>query len=267
MIDSSSAHQFIKLNVTGRVFRACRKHRIEQPRRIAIYTRAVEDAVSAVVREQKENSNDFESVLTEQLVLLAGALTQLADTRSAVSVVDALPLDVAQTPLRDDAPRNKDASEIPPPKRRAPTSRATAVPKAMQEKLQEARKPLQKLLVEDCVHLGLLTKDRAEKAARSAVGRTREDAEEIFVVELRNNLHQQVRSYIRKHKGGPWPKPKDQEGLRLDIVATRSVHSVLMLARQILRERTKWESDRGGGVIRNLLGGKLKLGFTRTAKS
>ncbi len=47
-------------------------------------------------------------------------------------------------------------------------------PKAMEEKLQEECKPLQKLLLEDdCVHLGLLTKERTEAAARSAVGRTR----------------------------------------------------------------------------------------------
>ena len=172
----------------------------------------------------------------------------------------------AQTLHQTDAPRKDFVGEAPASSRREPPARAAAIPKGMGEKLQEEREPLQKLLIEDGVHLGLLTKDRAAKAARSAVGRTREDAEEIYVVKPRNNLHQQVRSYIRTHKGGPWPKPKDQEVLRLDIIATRPVNSVPMLARQILRERSKWESERNGGVMRNLLGGKLRLGFMRPAK-
>jgi hypothetical protein len=48
--------------------------------------------------------------------------------------------------------------------------------------------------------------------------------------------------------------------LRVDIVATRSVHGLLTLTRQVLRERTKWESMQKRGVLGNLLGGKLKLG-------
>lgn len=257
----------MKLNVTGRVFCACRAHGVGEPRRIAIYTRAVEAAVSAAIRERHDSQCDFEGILTEQLVLLSGAFVQRAAISTDACVDDLLPAAVVQVKNDIDTREPTQLSDTPNAKQRTPVKRSAVVPKAMEEKLQEARKPLQKLLVEDCVHLGLLTKERAEEAARSAIGRTRDDAEEIFVVELRNNLHQQVRSYIRKHKGGPWPKPKDQDGLRLDIVATRSVRSVLMLARQILRERVKWEQERQGGVVRNLLGGKLKLGFSRTAKT
>jgi len=263
----NAAQRFMKLNVTGRVFCACRAHGVGESRRIAIFTRAVEAAISAAIRKRHDSHHDFESILTEQLVLLSGAFLQKAAINTGSSVDD-LPL-VSTAQVRDDigAQGEIELSDTPAAKKRKPATRSTVVPKAMEEKLQEARKPLQKLLLEDCVHLGLLTRERAEEAARSAIGRTRDDAEKIFVVELRNNLHQQVRSYIRKHKGGPWPKPKDQDGLRLDIVATRSVQSVLMLARQVLRERTKWEQEREGGVVRNLLGGKLKLGFMRTAKT
>jgi hypothetical protein len=133
----------------------------------------------------------------------------------------------------------------------------------MEARLQVERKPLRKLIREDCISLGLVSKDRAEALVNGLAGRTREQAEADIVAELRNNLHQQIRQYIRRHKGGPWSSPKAQEELRLDVVATHHIHGVLTLARQVLQERQKWESSQKKGVMQSLLGGKLKRGFSR----
>ncbi len=72
----AAAQQFMKLNVTGSIFCVCRVHGVEAPRRIATCTHAVQDAVHAAVREKRGNLHDFESILSEQRVLLMGALDQ-----------------------------------------------------------------------------------------------------------------------------------------------------------------------------------------------
>ena len=73
--------------------------------------------------------------------------------------------------------------------------------------------------------------------------------------ELRDKLNQQIRSYMRKHKGGPWDSVIKQEDLRLDIAHTNSVHSLVTLTRQLLRERKDWEAKFNQGLLHNLLGG------------
>ena len=84
MIDNF-AYQFTKLNVTGRVFCTCRTHDVKEPRRIAIYTRAIEDAVYAAIRERQPNGEDSERILTEQLTLLTVAVAKSAATQSVVT--------------------------------------------------------------------------------------------------------------------------------------------------------------------------------------
>lgn len=129
----------------------------------------------------------------------------------------------------------------------------------MEDKLEESRKPLRKILNEDCVRLGLLDIKRAEKLASRLAGKSREDAEAEIVAEIRNNLHQQVRAYLRKYKGGPWPSPKLQEELRVDIASTNSVHAVVTLTRFLLKERRNWETKMKKGKLGNLFGGKIRI--------
>ena len=258
---SDAVQQIVGMNVVGRVFCSCRAHGIREPARIAYYTRAVELAVVAELTPRADPSAALGLVLTEQLVLLEAALAAAAAGRQRVPDRSVNPARAsAESALADPGAAHvapEAASALPP------VHSGTVDAKSMEEKLQAARKPLRKLLREDCVTLGLVTPERAEALVCGLAGRTRETAELDIVAELRNNLHGQVRSYIRKHKGGPWPSPKSQEELRLDIVGTATVHSLLMLARQTLRERSRWESEQSGGALSSLLGGKLLLGLTR----
>lgn len=99
----------------------------------------------------------------------------------------------------------------------------------MEAKLQVERKPLRHLIREDSIRLGLISKYGAEVLANGLAGRKGDQAEDEIVTELRNNLNKQVRQYVWSHKGGPWPAPKAQEDLRLDVVATRHIYSLLTL--------------------------------------
>jgi hypothetical protein len=129
----------------------------------------------------------------------------------------------------------------------------------MTKKLKDERKPIQNLLREDCVQLGLLEPKRAEYLITQFAGKLPHVAEEEVVIELRNNLHQQVRRFMRKHKGGPWASPKDQEELRLEIARTPTVRSTLFLTRQLLRERQQWLNKSKRSITGRLFGSRLKM--------
>ena len=243
----------IHVNVVGRVFMSCAAVGIRNPRRIAVYVSAVKEALGNRSAGESPAATHIQILLDEQIALLERALEAHASADEAPAD------DVPETPSSTESgPQDEEA--VAKEETRRPSQRAAADPVAMEEKLRQSRKPIQKLLREDCVQLGLVGVEDAERMVRMLAGRTREDGEAQVVAELRNNLHQQVRHYIRKYKGGPWPSPRAQDDLRLDIVATRSVHGLLTLTRQILRERTKWESGQKTGVLGSLLGGKLKLG-------
>jgi hypothetical protein len=129
----------------------------------------------------------------------------------------------------------------------------------MTEKLANERKPIQTLLCEDCVQLGLLKPKRAEYLVTQFAGKLPNEAEDEVVIELRNNLHEQVRKFMRKHKGGPWASPKDQEDLRLEIARTPTVRSMLLLTRQLLRERQQWLNKSKRSLTGRLFGSRLKM--------
>jgi hypothetical protein len=129
----------------------------------------------------------------------------------------------------------------------------------MTKKLESERKPIQNLLLEDCVQLRLLEQKRAEYLVTQFAGKLPHVAEEEVVIELRNNLHQQVRRFMRKHKGGPWASPKDQEELRLEIARTPTVRSTLHLTRQLLRERRQWLNKSKKSLTGRLFGSRLKM--------
>lgn len=126
---------------------------------------------------------------------------------------------------------------------------------SLDNKLAEARKPVQELVRDECVHLGLLTPDRADKLATSMAGKTPEQAEADIIDELRNNLHKQIQAYIRKKKGGPWKSIRQQEDVRVDIVNTRSVRGVITLTKQLLAEQVRWEEKQPKGLFGNLFSG------------
>lgn len=126
---------------------------------------------------------------------------------------------------------------------------------SLDNKLAETRKPVQELVRNECIHLGLLTSKRAEKLATSMAGKPPEQAEADIIEELRNNLHKQIQAYIRKQKGGPWKSIRQQEDVRVDIVNTRTVRGVLTLTRQLLAEQVRWEEKQPKGLFGNLFSG------------
>lgn len=129
---------------------------------------------------------------------------------------------------------------------------------AMPDKLATERKPIQTLLREDCVQIGLLKAKRAEYLANQFAGKLPVEAEEEVLIELRKNLHEHLRRFMRKHNGGPWPTPKEQEDLRIEIEEIPTVRSLLFLTREILRQRKEW-LDKNSFTGR-LFGQRLKFG-------
>lgn len=220
----------------------CFARGISDKRRQTLYANAVEDAMVRRLAELPEPGGRMREYLDEEMALLETALEAARRRRSA-------------------APQPQPAGGEPdPPERGEARCRpngpgGTVCPQSMEEKLKQARKPLSKLLREDCVQLGLVNADRAEELVKSLAGRTPAEGEARVVEELRNNLHAQVRRYIRKHRGGPWPSPMAQDELRVDIAATRGVCALLTLTRGILRERVAWEHSHKKGVLSTLLSG------------
>jgi hypothetical protein len=234
--------RFIEANSSGRVALLCRALGIGGPKRMAIYIRAVQQAVKAMPALPRPGVAEVDAYLTAQLELLGKSLKRPPPPK--------LPSRPVTKPA--DPPQAARAT-------RRPSFSAIPDAKGMPGKLEQSRKPLRRILQEDCVRLTLLTPDRAERLCRQMAGKTREEVETELVAELRNNLHQQVRTYMRKHRGGPWDRPQSQEDVRLDIECTNSVHAVVSLTRHLLRERQQWESQFKRGVLGSLFGGRLKL--------
>ena len=122
----------------------------------------------------------------------------------------------------------------------------------MEEKLKDDRKPVQKLLLEDCVQARLLDVSRAKELINGMTGKTPQEAELEIVEYLRQELQSQVREFIRGDKDGPWSNPHTQQELREDIHAARTVRGVLLLCRQIVKEHRTWEEEHDQGGILGL---------------
>ncbi len=237
--------QFLDMNTAARVVLLCRARRIFDVDKPGFYSRAVKEAVLALCREGEPTVVEVDRILNEQLEMLDEAL--------------------ARPPVPRLPPRSKPVTEEPEsddpakPKRSVRNDQAAAAEAlSMEEKLQEARKPLRELLTKDCVRLGLVEQKRARVLAAGLAGRRKEEAEGDIVAELRDNLNRQIRTYMRKHKGGPWDSVGKQEDLRLDITHTKTVHNLVVLARQLLKECKDWKSQTNKSLLHNLLGGKLK---------
>ncbi len=236
--------QFLNMNTAGRVVLMCHARRIFDAEKARFYTRAVTEAVLALSRDSDPSVVEIDRLLKEQLEMLDVAL-------------DRPP--VPRLPKRASPPEDESEPVVAPSKTRRENRNANVAATeslSMEEKLQEARRPVRDLLLKDCVRLGLVELKRAKTLAAGLAGKSREEGEADIVSELRNNLHKQIRTYMRKHKGGPWDSVMKQEDLRLDITHTSSVHALVTLTRQLLKERKDWEGKLNKGLLHNLLGGK-----------
>lgn len=245
----------IDVNVSGRLMVLLKRHDLLDNRCLQIYQRAVGDVVRRRL-PPGSGAAGIDPLLDEQLRLLDNALLQRA--RDSSSAVAATPATV------DDAAADAAAAETEHAARRAdrdvrhPSGYVPPV-KSMEEKLRDARKPLQTLLREDCVRAGLIDAELADTLIFGMTGKTGEQAEQDIVERLRQILQDQVKAFIRKAKGGPWGDPRAQEELRKDIHAARSVRSILMLARQVTKEYRTWDSEHHRGGILGLFSLRRKI--------
>lgn len=267
----------IDVNVTGRLMLLLSRQGTLDNRCLSIYKNAVCDVVRK--RLAIKDGNGFagiDTILDQELTLLAAALQARVDRCAGAAAesapapaVSVVPGQGVTAPLPKVGPHAADDAEnVPEPTAQAPqkTPREVRAPsgyvpnvKSMEEKLKDERKPIQTLLKEDCVRVGLLDRKRAEKLILGMTGKTSVAAEQDIVEQLRQTLQDQVKSFIRKSKGGPWRDPRTQEELRKDIHSAKSVRSILMLARQVGKEYQTWRDEHHRGGILGLFSPRKRI--------
>lgn len=236
----------LQLNLTSWIVMLLHRFGIADSARIAIYVRAVLETVRHAYPRERPSLVALNPFIREQLSLLESALAERRAEGSAA--------DIDSTIEIDDLPASG-----PAPSRRLPRGDAGMVARSLEEKLCEERKPIQDLLLHDCVHTGLVDKETAKRFVASMAGRTPEEAERDIVVRLRQVLQDQVREMIRRAKGGPWASPLEQEEMRQDIHHANSVRGVLMLRRQVLKEYQAWENQQGFGRMLGMFAARGRL--------
>lgn len=273
----------IEMNVSARVMLLLSRLGIRDARCLSIYRGAVVSALrSSTLSRPMSSLADVEPLLSAQLDLLEDALrarlrrslTPHDSGPEAVSEPDKAPVppaaasgdaealwcDASDLPPADEQPEAVVAGEDKKAQRnmKAPSGYVPSV-KSMEDKLKDERKPVQKLLLEDCVQTGLIDLPTAERLIQAMTGKTSQDAERDIVEHLRQLLQVQVKSFIRKSKGGPWADPRTQEDLRKDIHAANSVRGVVMLSRQVVKEHRLWEQENGRIGILGLFSGRKRI--------
>ncbi len=255
-----STSDTLEVNLRGRILLGAARHGVRDPRRVAVLARAIIAVVEHYHPEGRPSLRQLEPLLTEQLALLEAALLKArAQEAPALAVAGAVVGQAAQS--EDAAPEITEQTPRGLRRRTLKGKGHTVVAKSMEEKLREGRRPVQELLRNDCVQLGLIDRKQAERLIRGMLGKQPEVAEQEVVEVLRQILQDQVKGIIRRLKGGPWATPQAQEEMRLDIHHARSVKSILLLTRQIIKERRAWEKKHRKGLFGGVLfGGRRGLG-------
>jgi hypothetical protein len=246
---NSQFEQMMQVNIQGRVFVICKNHGVTDPTIIGYYTEIMQQAISAMLTDESTPA-DFHKLLNEQAEWLELEIGQIRDSSQD---------DESATEVDEVEDDESDGGEDRPTILNTEKKTTGYVPeaKSMSERLQDRREIMEQLLLNDCVALKLVSQSEAKKLKRGLVGKDPDKAEEEVVAVLRNALHAQIRKFIRKHSGGPWGTPTLQDELRLDIVRTRSIRSLVSLARQLLEEREGWLAKNKSGLSGRLFGGKV----------
>ena len=279
----------LEVTVAGQVMLLLSRHGLRDARCLAIYRRAVLDAVrhcagadgadslvtcSALVRDQidlleqailRRLGHEIELYVQTPAEAAAGRPAAPQSAPPAPAQTGSRPV-IAETAAdapaaeAEIAPEPEAEDERPRAERHArQASGYVPVAKSMEEKLHDEREPIQKLLLEDCVSAGLIDLPAARQMVAGMAGKTSRDAEREIVERLRQVLQDQARYFIRKAKGGPWANPRTQEDLRQDIHAASSVRSVLLLHRQIVKEYHAWQKEHGRIGILGLFAGRRRI--------
>ncbi len=244
----SQLQQLIDVNIKGRVFAVCQSRGIIDPTIIGYYTEILQQAVLAELRDDS-TPVEFNRVLNEQVAWLESEIDQ-TNTSGVARKADDGEVVAEQTASV--------AKSEPPPAAKKPTGYVPHA-KSMPERLADRRSGMQHVLENDCITLKLVTPKQAKKLKLKLLGKEPDKAEQDLVAELRNILHQQVREFIRKNDGGPWATATLQHELRMDIIATRSLRSLVTLAKELLFEREEWLKKNKGGLTGRLFGGRIRF--------
>lgn len=247
---SDRVNQFLSINVTGRVFMFCANEGIKEPEKI----RLCQEEVRQVLEQQAmlgANIESLEKHLQEELERLKDRLKN--EVSQSVSEQDTVAdnKDEITQQARAEKSEETDSKDNSASKAAATGGVSTT---AYDEKLALQRKPITELLTKDCVNLKLLTPKRAGHWNHNLTGRLVNEVEKDIVSELATNLHNQVKTYIRKHKKhNPWPTPMLQEELRKDITSVKTVRGMLILATQIRQEIKSFSTTGKTGLLKMVM--------------
>lgn len=238
--------KMIKVNIQGRVFVVCQSHGVTDPTIVGYYVEILEQAVVALLTGES-TAVDFQRVLEEQLVWLSHELAQTrVEQPPPPAEADFGSVDDSETDSALQKEEKKPTGYVPEAK-------------AMPERLKDRRSIMEHLLDNDCITLKLVTPDEAKEYKHGLLGKAPEKAEEELVAALRNVLYSQVRKFIRKNNGGPWASATLQHEVRMDITKTRSLRSLVTLARELLSEREEWLRKTKGSLTGRFFGGRVKM--------
>ncbi|MEJ2454293.1 MAG: hypothetical protein P8103_09085 [Candidatus Thiodiazotropha sp.] len=240
--------KLIRVNIQGRVFVTCQTRGVTDPAIIGYYVDILEQSVSALLTKDSTPA-DFQAVLEEQLKWLEGELDQVRSEARAQPGADK---DLSESEQGAEQERHTTAGD---------KHETGYVPeaKAMPERLKDRRAIMEHLLDNDCITLKLITPEEAQKYKHGLLGKQPENAEEEVVTALRTVLHEQIRKFIRKHNGGPWANANKQHELRMDITRTKTLCSLVTLAKELLSERDEWLQKTKGSLTGRFFGGKVKM--------
>ena len=247
--------RIIEANVASWVRTVCQSNGVHDIETIEASKNKVKHYILDQMEAENIGMDGFTDLLAESLKLLEEQLADIAleesksteavenneNTEEATTDTDVVDLDDIIVDSGDTAEEDKEQTQSKEEEK--PVSKDHGYrPQAqnLAAKLEDERKPVKELLTTDCVSYQLVTKKRAQELIANFAGKDPKVAEEEVVIEMRNNLHEQIRKFIRQHNGGPWGTPTEQEEIRLDIVQTPTVRSLLQLTQQLLKERQRW---------------------------
>jgi len=240
----ASLEKLIDINTSGLVFMVCNRYNIRDIAAINLHKQWVKDRIIQQMEQDGVGVEALSSIMDQQIAQLHQKLESGEDSS-----------------IQDPEVENEiETVEEPPAAKQKTNSGYKPQSVDMSTRLANERKPTKIIIMEDCVRLGLLTRKRAKYLVTQMAGKQPMDAEKEIVKELRENLHQQVRKLIRKDKQGPWSSPKSQEDLRLEIVQTPTVRSMVYLTKEILREREAWKSNARNSITGRIFGNRMTTG-------
>ena len=250
---SEDFEKMIKVNIQGRAFVTCQTRGVTDPIIINYYVDILEQTIRSLLAPDS-TPVDFQRILEEQLVWLEGELDQTNGIAPAAQAKQPEAAEAKPKAVEEPAPAAPAA-----PKEEKKATGYVPEAKSMPERLKDKRSIMEHLLDNDCITLKLVTPKQAKNLKRGLLGKVPEKAEEELVANLRNVLYDQVRKFIRKHNGGPWASATVQHEVRMDITRTKTLRSLVTLARELLAEREEWLDKNKGLLTGRFFSGRVKL--------